>query len=177
MSDELALIDFKSKLVRLTKEETCVNLTLVQLLRYAVLKSHVEVADAMAKTFKVPAKRYWRIKVRALADAEMYDTLAVFAEKKSPIGYIPFVDACAANKNMHEAANYLTKIKNDEERMRTAMKWGLYEGAFPCAVKLRDVDTLMKILNSSRSEALKTQVSTAIATIEGNKCVCLLQRM
>ena len=44
-------------------------------------------------------------------------------------------------------------------------------------VKLRDVDTLMKILNSSRSEALKTQVSTAIATIEGNKCVCLLQRM
>ena len=45
----------------------------------------------------------------------------------------------------------------------------MYEGAFPCAVKLRDVNTLMKILNSSRNDSLKAEVKVAIATIEGNK--------
>ena len=83
--------------------------------------------------------------------------------------YITFVDACAGMKNLHEAATYLPKIKNDEERMNTAMKWNMYEGAFPCAVKLRDVNTLMKILNSSRNDSLKAEVKVAIATIEGNK--------
>ena len=165
----MTLIDYKLKLIHITKTMDCANMTIVECIRYAILSNKVDIADAMAKAFKVADKRYWRIKVKALAEAEMYDTLAVLAEKKSPIGYIPFVDACAGMKNLHEAATYLPKIKNDEERMNTAMKWNMYEGAFPCAVKLRDVNTLMKILNSSRNDSLKAEVKVAIATIEGNK--------
>lgn len=99
----------------------------------------------------------------------MYDELNVFSNKRSPIGYSPFVDACAEHKHFHEAAIYLSKMKNDNERMRVAMKWKMYENAFPCAVKLRDRDVLMEILNGTRNEQLKNDVMLAIGTIDGNK--------
>lgn len=143
-------------------------MTLTECIRYAILHKKVDIADSMAKTFKVPDTRLWRIKVKALADAGMYDELSVLSNKRSPIGYTPFVDACAENKNIHEAAEYLPKVKNEEERMRVAMKWKLYEGAFPCASKLRNRDVLMEILNYTRNDQLKKDVRLAIQTIDGN---------
>ena len=72
-------------------------------------------ADAMASAFKVPAKRYWRMKVRALADSENWDLLTVLGEKKSPIGYAPFVEACMVNHNAREAAAFLEKMLQEVE--------------------------------------------------------------
>lgn len=169
--NEVRLIDTKLKLIAATKSHDCVNMTLVEVLRCAILASKVDIADQAAKAFNVPDKRYWRIKVRALADAGNFDILALFGEKKSPIGYAPFVEACAVNHNQREAALYLPKISDTRERLNCAMKWHLYESAYESAVKLRDVDTLMEILNSTRSDSLKMEVKKAIGIIEGNKWI------
>ena len=43
------------------------------------------------KTFKVPEKRFYWIKIRALAEIGAWEKLFIFAkEKKSPIGYAVF---------------------------------------------------------------------------------------
>lgn len=147
----------------------CVNMTLTECLRYAILNQKVDVADKMAKNFKVNDKRYWRIKVFALAEAGLFDALSILSEKKSPIGYSPFVEAAITNHNRHEALLFLKKMSDTEERLRCAMKWHLYEGAVECAARLKDVDTLYQILNQCRIETVKNEAKRAIALIEGSK--------
>ena len=65
----MTLIDYKLKLIHITKTMDCANMTIVECIRYAILSNKVDIADAMAKAFKVADKRYWRIKVKALAEA------------------------------------------------------------------------------------------------------------
>ena len=161
------MFEFKLKLAAQTKSEECLNLPLLETMRFAVLHSRVEVADAMASAFKVPAKRYWRMKVRALADSENWDLLTVLGEKKSPIGYAPFVEACMVNHNAREAAAFLEKMSDARERLECAMKWRLFEGAIQAATKLRDVGALMRVIDDSASENIKSQAKQAIALIEG----------
>lgn len=165
----MKLIDFKLQLISSLKKEDCSNLTLTECLHYAILNQKVDIADKMAKTFKVNDKRYWRIKVFALAEAELWDALAIFSEKKSPIGYSPFVEAAVTYHNRNEALLFLKKMSDTEERLRCAMKWHLYEGAVECALRLKDVDSLYQILNQCRVESVKTEARNAIALIEGNK--------
>lgn len=169
IEDEIKLIDFKLQLCSSLKKMDCVNLTLVECLRYAIVNQKVDVADKMAKSFKVSDRRYWRIKVFALAEAELWDALSVLSEKKSPIGYSPFVEAAVTYHNRNEALLFLKKMSDVEERMNCAMKWHLYEGAVECATRLKDVDTLYQILNQCRVEAVKNEAKNAIALIEGSK--------
>ena len=56
-------------------------------------------------------RRYWHIKIRALAEGEFWDVLYAFAnEKKSPIGYAPFVEVCLKHQNEEQARLYLPKV-------------------------------------------------------------------
>jgi hypothetical protein len=72
-------------------------------------------AEKLRKDFKVPDKRFWWIKVRALAEANNYAELERFSKsKKSPIGYRPFVDECIARNNRFEAKKYIVKLNPDE---------------------------------------------------------------
>lgn len=49
-------------------------------------------ADALRSAFRVPDKRWWWLKLKALAAAKNWSQLEQFAKsKKSPIGYEPFV--------------------------------------------------------------------------------------
>jgi hypothetical protein len=49
-------------------------------------------AEHVRSTFKVPDKRFWWIKLKALAATHNWEGLEAFAKsKKSPIGYEPFV--------------------------------------------------------------------------------------
>ena len=168
----MKLMDFQMKLVSQTKLENCLNMPLLETMRFAIMNNRVEMADSMASAFKVPTKRFWRMKVRALADSENWEMLSVFSGKKSPIGYSPFVEACVVNHNMKDAAIYLEMMSDAQERLNCAMKWHLYEGAVKAATKLRDVDTLMKIIDVARSESIKSEAKQAIALIEGRWLVC-----
>ena len=57
--------------------------------------------------------RYWLIKINALADGEFWEVLKLFAsEKKSPVGYVPFVEACLRHNKEEEAVEYLPRVGN-----------------------------------------------------------------
>ena len=124
----------------------------------------------MAKAFKVGDKRYWRIKVFGLAEAGLWEVLSDFADKKkSPIGYSPFVEAAIKYHNRNEALIFVRKMSDTEERLHCALKWSLLEVAVECAAKLKDVETLLQIINLSKTDAVKNEAKRCIAIIEGNK--------
>lgn len=57
-------------------------------------------------------RRFWHIKVRALASGGFWEVLLAFAnEKKSPIGYRPFVEVCLRSENVEQAKLYLQKVE------------------------------------------------------------------
>ncbi len=54
---------------------------------------HHKQAAALRKQFSVSDRHFWWLKVRALAESRAWEALDAFAaEKKSPIGYEPFVE-------------------------------------------------------------------------------------
>ncbi|EDV28331.1 uncharacterized protein TRIADDRAFT_20725, partial [Trichoplax adhaerens] len=88
--------------------EMSLNETAYQLIFLGRLK----LADKLKKDFKIPDRRYWWIKIRALAQSRSWDELERFSKsKKSPIGYEPFVDACInSHKNATEACKYIERV-------------------------------------------------------------------
>jgi hypothetical protein len=69
--------------------------------------------------FKVPDRRFWWIKVKALAQLSDWPSLEKFAkEKKSPIGYAPFVDVCLKANAIREAEKYIPKLQDPSEKVQ-----------------------------------------------------------
>ncbi|XP_019620378.1 PREDICTED: vacuolar protein sorting-associated protein 16 homolog isoform X2 [Branchiostoma belcheri] len=59
-----------------------------------------KLAEQLRKEFKVPDKRFWWLKIQALAEGSDWAELDRFAKsKKSPIGYEPFIDVCLKHQN------------------------------------------------------------------------------
>lgn len=56
-------------------------------------------------------RRFWLVKIRALAEAGFWQVLEAFAkEKKSPVGYRPFVEACLKYGTAEQARPFLPKV-------------------------------------------------------------------
>ncbi|KAK8763267.1 hypothetical protein V5799_034125 [Amblyomma americanum] len=88
----------------------------------------MKLAEELCKDFRVPEKRFWWLKIKVLADKELWMELEKFSKsKKSPIGYEPFVDICWEHKNKFEAQKYMQKVK-DENKVRYLVKIGYVSG-------------------------------------------------
>ncbi|TDL22763.1 vacuolar protein sorting-associated protein 16 [Rickenella mellea] len=67
-------------------------------------------AEKVRSDFKVPDKRFWYIKLRALTTIRDFDGLDAFAKsKRSPIGYEPFVRHLVEKGHGKEASTYVAK--------------------------------------------------------------------
>jgi hypothetical protein len=63
----------------------------------------------------IASQRYWWAKVSGLGAIGDYEELEKFSrQKKSPIGYEPFVDVCLKHGNRKEAAKYIPKCTPDD---------------------------------------------------------------
>lgn len=67
---------------------------------------------------QVPEKRFWHIKVKALAASGQWEALRQFAaEKKSPVGYKPFAQACIAHRQPATSTKgYIDRITQLEDK-------------------------------------------------------------
>jgi len=99
------------------------------------------------KQFKVPDKRLWHVKVRALAMSHQWDELRKFAnEKKSPIGYKPFAERCIEQfLPAEEVAYYIDRMASLEERHELYVRTKLWLKALDVAQKLKDPNRLKQI--------------------------------
>jgi hypothetical protein len=126
-------------------KEPFVNLPLGDTLYQVVLQNDQERANKLRKDFKVPDKRFWWIKVKALADSNNWSELERFSKsKKSPIGYEAFADECIEKNNRFEAKKYIVKCLA-ENKVGYFVKIGAWEEAIDAALANRSDEELQMI--------------------------------
>ncbi|KAJ1801027.1 Vacuolar protein [Coemansia sp. RSA 2399] len=117
-------------------------------------------AAKLRSDFKVPDKRFYWIKLRALVQRRDWAELArlASASRKSPIGYRPFVDECVAALQYQEAARYIPRCE-PQVHAELYLRIGFFREAAQAAVSARDVDALRQIHASVSDAALRADVA------------------
>ncbi|XP_078613183.1 vacuolar protein sorting-associated protein 16 homolog isoform X3 [Branchiostoma floridae x Branchiostoma japonicum] len=106
-----------------------------------------KLAEQLRKEFKVPDKRFWWLKIQALAEGSDWAELDRFAKsKKSPIGYEPFIDVCLKHQNRYEANKYVGRIA-DPAKVKAYIKIGNLEQAAETAMQQRSEEDLNLVLS------------------------------
>ncbi|EGC36173.1 hypothetical protein DICPUDRAFT_32286 [Dictyostelium purpureum] len=100
-------------------------------------------ANSIKSEFKVPDKRFWWIKIKALSIMCDWEELMKFSkDKKSPIGYEPFVEVCLEQKNQIEALKYIPRITESLPKVQFYIQISYFREAADIAFKEKNVDLL-----------------------------------
>mmetsp|Transcript_3473 Transcript_3473/g.11407 ORF Transcript_3473/g.11407 Transcript_3473/m.11407 type:complete len:796 (-) Transcript_3473:1527-3914(-) len=111
----------------------------------------------LQRRFKIPEKRYYSLKIRALAASGQIEALRSFAaEKKSPIGYRPFVDACTANGYRPSQCVPFVSRLSLEEKFNYYMQSLLFEQAAEVAVRIKDRSRLEEVRVHCGDKSIQT---------------------
>ncbi len=161
LQDETAAAGVAVELLDLSLADTLYNLLLLG-------GSWIKKADKMAKEFKLSEAAYAFVKVRALAHARDWQGLWTLAnERKSPIGYKPFADACLVEGAAIEAKRYVKeKITDYSEKIDLLIKLGLISDAAEAAAKAKDGDRLEELMSLAKTPAAQEAVEKAMASLQ-----------
>lgn len=102
-------------------------------------------AQKLKDTFKVPDRRFWWLKLRALVARRDWDNLHKFATgKKSPIGYGPFFEETFKAGNRTLAAQFvpMSTELTPSDRISMYIKVNELQSATQEAIKAKDVEAL-----------------------------------
>ncbi|GAA5989686.1 hypothetical protein JCM10908_000587 [Rhodotorula pacifica] len=103
---------------------TFVGLSVNETIRQCLLVGLEKKADKARSDFKVPDKRFWYLKLRALIALRDWDALDTFARsKKSPIGYEPWVDELIRAGAQRQAVRYVDRC-DPRNRVELYIKCG-----------------------------------------------------
>ncbi|KAF8587239.1 vacuolar protein sorting-associated protein 16 [Ramaria rubella] len=87
-----------------------VGLSINDTIKRCILNGLPKKADKLKSDWKVPDKRFWYLKLRALVEMKDFDALDSFAKsKRSPIGYEPFVHLLLEEGHLREAVGYVSR--------------------------------------------------------------------
>ncbi|KAI8351246.1 Vps16, N-terminal region-domain-containing protein [Mortierella sp. GBAus27b] len=101
-------------------------------------------ASKVRSEFKMPDKRFWWIKLRALVEIRDWEGVATLAKSKSPIGYEPFVEECVKTRQFGEASKYIMKC-DAHLRAGLFLKIEYYLDAAEQAFQQKDLEMLQDI--------------------------------
>ncbi|KAM6945481.1 vacuolar protein sorting-associated protein 16 homolog [Aplochiton taeniatus] len=164
--DEMRLLRFQRR-VDEEKGEALLGLSLQETLHALLTANFNKLAEQLYKDFRVPDKRYWWLKLRALAEKEDWEELEKFAKsKKSPIGYLPFVEVCMKHHNKFEAKKYVTKVI-PEQKVKAHLAIGDLEGAAETAIERRsegEIGTVLSRCSPTTDRATVDKLNRARAT-------------
>eukprot|EP01028_Stygiella_incarcerata_P006175 TRINITY_DN251_c1_g2_i1.p1 TRINITY_DN251_c1_g2~~TRINITY_DN251_c1_g2_i1.p1 ORF type:complete len:899 (+),score=217.35 TRINITY_DN251_c1_g2_i1:92-2788(+) len=143
--------------------------SLAEVLYEAMYQNDMRTADKLRSMFKVSDKKFWWIKVRALADARNWEGLEKFAakEKKSPIGFGPFIEVCIDHRNYYEAEKYIERLQDPRARADMLLKIGRYEQAGAAAMQARDEVLLQSIYDAcAHNREIQSRIQLMIARLK-----------
>ncbi|SPO38788.1 related to vacuolar protein sorting 16 [Pseudozyma flocculosa] len=93
------------------------GLSLNETLRKCLRSNLHKKAEKLRSEFKVNDRRWWYIKMRALADGNDWDALWNFANsKKSPVGYTPFIQRLVEAGNLSQVPRYMAKCSDKADK-------------------------------------------------------------
>ncbi|KAM4023866.1 vacuolar protein sorting-associated protein 16 homolog [Anomaloglossus baeobatrachus] len=108
-------------------------------------------AEQLYKELRIPDKRYWWLKISALAEREGWEELENFSKtKKSPIGYLPYVEICMKHLNKSEAKKYLTRV-SPEQRVKAFLLIGDLDQATEAAIENKNENEMNMVLSKCSS--------------------------
>ncbi|XP_041937037.1 vacuolar protein sorting-associated protein 16 homolog [Alosa sapidissima] len=161
--DEMRLLRFQKRLED-DKGEHLMGLSLQATLQVLLSIGLHKQAEQLYKDFRVPDKRYWWLKLTALAEKEDWEELEKFAKsKKSPIGYLPFVEVCVKRHNKYEAKKYVSKVM-PEQKVKAHLAVGDLEGAADAAIERRnesEISTVLSRCSASTDRAVMERLNRA----------------
>eukprot|EP00271_Cylindrocystis_brebissonii_P000758 TRINITY_DN10976_c0_g1_i1.p1 TRINITY_DN10976_c0_g1~~TRINITY_DN10976_c0_g1_i1.p1 ORF type:complete len:853 (+),score=157.26 TRINITY_DN10976_c0_g1_i1:467-3025(+) len=130
--------------------QTFCGLSVSETIRKCLALGNQRMAQRVRNEMKVPDKRFYWIKARALAKNKEWEALERFSkEKKPPTGFRPFVDVCIEEKMPHEAAKYIPKLTDLQEQAEAYMRLGLVDKAADVAKQAKDGAELFNRLKST----------------------------
>lgn len=143
--DQLKLIR-QQTLLEEESEQSYVETSIHDTLNNLLLSGNVKKADQIRKEFKVSDKRWWILRITTLAQLGHFQELESFSKsKKSPVGYLPFIEACAKYGAHHEIGKYIGKVAQDQ-RVLALIKAGSIKQAGDLAMQTRNTNDLDLVL-------------------------------
>lgn len=132
-----------------------VNETVFKLIKL----NQMTTALKMKTEFKIPIKRFWWLKLRALVAIRDWAQIEDWANKckKSPIGFEPFVSECLAAGNKKVAATFIPKCSELTSAFRTELwiKVGDWISAGNEALKFKDIKLFEELKSKAPSNIIK----------------------
>ncbi|KAM4672697.1 vacuolar protein sorting-associated protein 16 homolog isoform 5-T5 [Amazona ochrocephala] len=112
-----------------------------------ILDGHHKRAEQLYREFKIPDKRYWWLKISALANRGDWEEMERFSKsKKSPIGYLPFVEIAVKHHNRYEAKKYAPRVP-PEQRVRAFVLVGDLDQAADAAIEHKNEAEMSFVLS------------------------------
>ncbi|XP_065313717.1 vacuolar protein sorting-associated protein 16 homolog isoform X2 [Gordionus sp. m RMFG-2023] len=145
IDDQILLLTEFPKFKELLPANYC-NLSIYDVEEYLIINKN-KFSEDLRRTFKLSEKRYYWMKLNALAKINEWKEIEKFdKEKRSPLGYEPFVNICLKWRNKHEAIKYISKLPL-KKKAKYYLRVGLYEEASDCAFQAKNFEDLDYILD------------------------------
>ncbi|KAM9960253.1 hypothetical protein ACTFIW_009381 [Dictyostelium discoideum] len=143
IDDQIKLEMLQKELETNLQDESFVGISINDTIYKLIIMNQPKKAQSIRSEFKVPDKRFWWIKIKALSIMNDWEELMKFSkEKKSPIGYEPFVEVCLDQKNQIEALKYIPKITDILPKIQFYIQIGYFREAADIAFKEKNFDLL-----------------------------------
>lgn len=140
------LLRLQHELEATTKQAIFVDSSVSDTIRTCIVLGNHRAAQKIRAEFKVSEKRWYWLKVFALATIRDWDALEKFSkEKKPPIGYKPFVEACIDAEDNNEALKYIGKLADPHERAEAYARIGMAKEAAEAASQAKDGELLGRL--------------------------------
>lgn len=140
------LLRMQHELEVTTKQAIFVDSSISDTIRTCIVLGNHRAALKVKTEFKVSEKRWYWLKVFALATIRDWDALEKFSkEKRPPIGYRPFVEACVDADEKGEALKYIPKLADPREKAEAYARIGMAKEAADAASQAKDGELLGRL--------------------------------
>ncbi|CAG8569116.1 1317_t:CDS:10 [Ambispora gerdemannii] len=166
LDENIKLLHKQSQLEKDIAGQQFVGLSLSETVHKCIMAKESSKADKLRSEFKIPDKRFWWIKLKALVEMREWTELDKLAKsKKSPIGYEPFVEECIKAMQHREAAKYVLKCE-PTVRPGLFIKVGDFKAAGQEALGLKDVQLLREIRSKCTNHIIAQELDAYIAQLQ-----------
>ncbi|GJV66911.1 protein vacuoleless1 [Tanacetum coccineum] len=142
-----------------TQQPIFVDSSISDTIRTCIVLGNHRAAMKVKTEFKVSDKRWYWLKVFALATIRDWDALEKFSkEKRPPVGYKPFVEACIDADEKTEAVKYITKLADPREKAEAYARIGMAKEAAEAASQTKDGELLERLRNTLQQNSTASSI-------------------
>ncbi|CAL1533897.1 unnamed protein product [Lymnaea stagnalis] len=144
---------------------TYADLSLQKTLYKLTIDGNHQYVEKLRKEFKVPDRRFWIMKIYALAEVQEWGEMEKLSKtKKAPVGIEMFIDACMKERNVGEARKYLPRVP-PELKVKCLIRLRMFREAAEAALENKSEDDFEYVL--SRLGLADRQVAEQIRGMRG----------